>query len=205
MPPSNRIVIDYGGVRKLVLLAVIETATGIERPLYTAEGRWAFPAALQPAPLVRSLTTLESVIAYTHDQIEGLVLHYQGGLRVKIKQAEYLRLHKLLTGLTEKDILVDYLIPGRDLAPLLERVPDEFYAWVEATAAAFRAEYKALEAEATALFLPVRETRREYALAVANERTKHIFFRMLDGKDYQKQIWQLIKPQPNRTYKIEKR
>lgn len=205
MTPSNRIVIDYGGVRKLILLAVIETATGIERPLYTAEGRWAFPAALRPAPRVRSLTTFDECIAYRHDHIEGLVLHYQSGLRVKIKQAEYLRLHKLLTGITEKDILVDYLIPGRDLAPLLERVPDEFYTWVEATAAKFRAEYKALEAEATALLLPIRATRREYALAVAHERTKHIFFRMLDGKDYQKQIWQLIKPESNRTYKIEKK
>ncbi len=203
--PAFQIVIDYGGAAWLPLLAVLETATGIERPLYDAAGRRTFPAPLFTAYRMTMLTTFESVSAYTHQGIEGFVLRYQSGLRVKVKQAEYLRLHKLLTGITEKDILEDYLIPGRDLAPLLERVPDEFYTWVEATAAKFRAEYKALEAEATALLLPIRATRREYALAVAHERTKHIFFRMLDGKDYQKQIWQLIKPESNRTYKIEKK
>lgn len=185
--PENRIVVDYGTRRDLVLLAVIETATGREVPLSDV----GFPVVER----FDDVTDAASLKELTRSNTEGFVIRYAGGLRVKVKLAEYVRLHRILTGITEKRLLEDYLMAGTPVETLLERVPDEFYAWVQATVGRFRTEYAAIEAQAREQFAAVTATsRKEYAEAFCRSPLRSILFLMLDGRDYSQTIWKMLKP-----------
>ncbi|MGW8993842.1 RNA ligase [Streptomyces zhihengii] len=161
--PENRIVVDYGDRRDLVLLAAF-AADGTEVPLADAAPAWkavGSVVALRPAlPLAELLALTESSTLpggerATGTDAEGFVLRFASGVRVKAKIAEYVRLHKVLTGVTERDIWRGHGIQrfaglpakavsqalgcspdevaasgGRPLDALLEQVPDEFDAWV---------------------------------------------------------------------------
>ncbi|MER5486977.1 RNA ligase [Streptomyces sp. NPDC002812] len=172
--PQNRIVVDYGDRRDLVLLAAYG-ADGAEVPLAEAAGHWqgigsvvtVWPA--MPLDELLALTgssTLPGGAAATGTDAEGFVLRFASGIRAKAKIAEYVRLHKVLTGATERDIWRGHGIQrfaglpvkqlaqglnctvaeieasgGKPLDALLEQVPDEFDHWV-------RSVIERLEAEA---------------------------------------------------------
>ncbi|MEH0589669.1 hypothetical protein QA942_38840 [Streptomyces sp. B21-106] len=93
--------------------------------------------------------------AATGTEAEGFVLRFASGCRAKAKLAEYVRLHKVLTGVTERDVWRGHGIqrfaglPAKQVAQalgcsaedvaasgagpldaLLEQVPDEFDGWV---------------------------------------------------------------------------
>ncbi|MFI5762590.1 RNA ligase [Streptomyces sp. NPDC051563] len=172
--PQNRIVVDYGDRRDLVLLAAYG-ADGTEVPLAEAAGHWrgigsvvtVWPA--MPLDELLALTgssTLPGGAASTGTDAEGFVLRFASGVRAKAKIAEYVRLHKVLTGVTERDIWRGHGIQrfaglplkqlaqglnctvaeieasdGKPLDALLEQVPDEFDHWV-------RSVIERLEAEA---------------------------------------------------------
>ncbi|MEV7418450.1 RNA ligase [Streptomyces sp. NPDC089919] len=164
--PENRIVVDYGDRRDLVLLAA-QAPDGTEVPLDEAAPAWTgigtvvrrWPA--MPLPELLRLTasnTLPGGGRSTGMDAEGFVLRFASGVRAKAKIAEYVRLHKVLTGVTERDIWRGHGIQrfagvsakrlaqglglsvselsgsrsqdGRPLDALLEQVPDEFDAWV---------------------------------------------------------------------------
>jgi len=182
--PANRIVVDYGSREDLVLLGAFEV-DGTEIPLRTAAVDWlevgtvvrSWPAL----PLAELLKLTEANTRPDGQQTsgmaaEGYVIRYTSGLRAKAKLAEYVRLHKVLTGITERDIWrylgiqlfadqppklvakalgcpateVTALAAGGKgpLDALLEQVPDEFDTWVRGVAAR-------LEQEAAALYARV--------------------------------------------------
>ena len=62
-------------------------------------------------------------------EAEGYVIRFSNGTRCKIKLGDYLRLHKVLTGCTERTIW-EVVSQGEDLYRYLENVPDEFRDWV---------------------------------------------------------------------------
>ncbi|MFG2286665.1 RNA ligase [Streptomyces sp. NPDC048595] len=161
--PQNRIVVDYGDRRDLVLLAAL-AKDGTEIPLADAAACWhgiGSVVTVWPAvPLAELLALAEANrlpggAAATGTNAEGFVLRFASGVRAKAKIAEYVRLHKVLTGVTERDIWRGHGIQrfaglpakqvaqalgcsaadieasgGRPLDALLEQVPDEFDAWV---------------------------------------------------------------------------
>ncbi|MFK0257852.1 RNA ligase [Streptomyces sp. NPDC090445] len=161
--PQNRIVVDYGDRRDLVLLAAFG-ADGTEVPLAEATGHWegiGSVVTLWPAMPLGELTalaeanTLPGGRAATGTDAEGFVLRFASGVRAKAKLSEYVRLHKVLTGVTERDVWRSHGIQrfaglpakqvaqtlgctlaeieasdGKPLDALLEQVPDEFDAWV---------------------------------------------------------------------------
>ncbi|MBT2468537.1 polynucleotide kinase [Streptomyces sp. ISL-66] len=175
--PQNRIVVDYGDRRDLVLLAAYRTegVDGTEVPLAEAAVHWrgigsvvtVWPA--MPLGELLALTassTLPGGAGATGTDAEGFVLRFASGVRAKAKIAEYVRLHKVLTGVTERDIWRGHGIQrfaglpvkqlaqglnctvaeieasgGKPLDALLEQVPDEFDQWV-------RSVIERLEAEA---------------------------------------------------------
>lgn len=187
--PENRIVVNYGDRRDLVLLAIIDTATGREFPL-TDIG---FPVA-QKHDDVHEVASLR---ALTLDNSEGFVIRFTSGLRVKVKCAEYVRLHRLLTGLSEKMILEEYLMTGADLTNLLDRVPDEFNHWLQQTVTNLRAQYDEIERAAQQIFTATEAaTRKEYAAIFTKTAYSAILFHMLDKRDYTQLIWKRIKARP---------
>ncbi|MFJ6780201.1 AAA family ATPase [Streptomyces yangpuensis] len=161
--PQNRIVVDYGDRRDLVLLAAFGP-DGTEVPLAEAAPHWegiGSVVTVWPAmPLGELLALAESNTlpggsAASGMDAEGFVLRFASGVRAKAKLSEYVRLHKVLTGVTARDIWRGHGVQrfaglpakqvaqslnctvadieasgGKPLDALLEQVPDEFDHWV---------------------------------------------------------------------------
>lgn len=185
--PENRIVVDYGDQRALILLAIIETATGVERELISD----VFPVAVEH----KEIDNLDSLKMLDQSNFEGFVIRYQSGFRVKVKTLEYLRLHKLITGITEKTILEDYLMVGRSVTELCENVPDEFYRWIKGVEYEYLTRYSMIYVDCKELFASIKaEDRRGYAAAYKATPYPAILFNMLDNKPYAHLIWKMLKP-----------
>ncbi|MCZ4124271.1 RNA ligase [Streptomyces sp. H39-S7] len=182
--PENRIVVNYGERRDLVLLAAY-AQDGTERVLAEAAREWQQIGSVVrswPAPeLARLLAMTADNIrldgeAVTGTDAEGYVLRFASGVRTKAKTADYVRLHRVITGVTERDIwrslgiqrfadrdpkrvtqalgcqaeeLAAYAAAGiGPLDALLEQVPDEFDTWVRGIADGLVAQAEALAAQA---------------------------------------------------------
>lgn len=182
--PENRIVVDYGDMQDLVLLAVIETATGVERPLPNIG-----------FPLVKRYDGIEDfaeLMRTQDDSREGFVVRFESGTRVKIKFDEYKRLHKLLTGVSPKTIW-EILRAGGDVRSVIERVPDEFHQWVRETENDLRHHYSLIESRSRG-YMKFGGSRKDLAEWFKQSPHPDVMFAMLDGKDYQDVIWKKIKP-----------
>lgn len=200
--PENRIVVDYGKRRDLILLAVIDTKTGEEKDLFKECSGFPF------------ITKFDGVDDFTkvrdiqRDNAEGFVVKFKSGMRVKLKYAEYIRLHRLVTGVNAKTIW-QLLKNGDTFKDLLERVPEEFLEWVNETKRKILDEYNLAEDVALRDFERVKKltTRKDQALKIQkidSQRQKKlsgIIFHMLDGQDYSELIWRLIKPKADKPYK----
>lgn len=182
--PQNRIVVNNGSEETLVLLAV-SRPDGTEEPLAGHVNVWrgiggrvvrSWPV-LPLTDMVRLAALNEKLdgTTATGTDAEGWVLRYASGIRAKVKLAEYVRLHKVLTGVNARDVwrcLAVSVIGDRvdakrtaqalncstadiealrkipnPLASILDNVPDEFDAWVRGICADLTAHADALLAE----------------------------------------------------------
>ena len=193
--PENRIVVDYGDTRDLVYLTAIDNDTGqdcvgIDWPT-------------DPAPSYPGLD-LDAVMAMEKPNSEGFVLRWQDGTRAKVKFPEYVRLHKLLTGVNARTIW-ELRMNGQPLDDLLELVPDEFYQWVETTDQAIRDAFTEIEMQALAdlALVPRDVDRRTQAEQIKAFAYPGVVFCALDGKDYAPQIWKMIRPSAAAPFKSD--
>lgn len=201
---------------ELVLLDIIDNETGhsyIDQ--FVFRDTW-------PGPVVERFEypSIEDVLtAPERPGKEGFVITYENGFRVKVKQEEYVRLHRLLTGVSSKTIW-EILSTGGDFMELLDRVPDEYYLWVQETRSALlnrHAEIKQLVELAykeTSVQIPNydqmvndkdtedivfvelddRERKKRFAALVKDHPLKGLLFFRYDNKDYDNAIWRMIKP-----------
>ena len=182
--PENRIVVDYGATEDVVLTAVIDTATGADMPLEDV----GFPLVKQYHGIkdIAILKTLEET------NREGFVIKYKSGLRVKVKFEEYLRIHRIVTQVSNVSIW-EYLSQEMPFDEILDRVPDEFFDWVKATIADLKAQYTDIENQCRADF-KVLETRKESAAYYFTCAYPAVLFKMLDGLPYKEVIWKMLRP-----------
>jgi len=191
--PANRIVVDYGDYEALVLLAVIETASGREYAIEDFQNL-GFPLAQK----YDGLKDLDAIAKLNEQNQEGFVIRFESGLRLKFKFADYVKLHRVLTQVTSKVIweMLRDQVPFEDI---LEHVPDEFYDWVKATKATLLGQYQQIEDQANADFERIvavvdRSDRKAMAKHILTCQNHTILFSILDGKDYSDYIWRTIKP-----------
>jgi RNA ligase len=198
--PENRIVLDYAGLDDLILLGAVDIATGATYG----------PAAVPqwPGPIVQEFgyaTLAEALAAPPRDGREGLVVHFlDTDERVKIKYEEYVRLHRLVTGLSARTVW-DVLVAGGDLDALTAPLPDEFHAWVRRVATELAADVDARAAAVEAAFativagLPDGWGRREFAMQAVKHDDRGALFLRLDDKDYRPGLWQQVRPAGDMT------
>lgn len=182
--PENRIVVDYGDKRELVLLAMLDTATGSDLPLEEL----GFPVVKK----YDGLTDLHALKARQEANKEGFVVRFRSGLRLKVKFEDYVRIHKIITRVSSITIW-EYLRDAKPLNELLEEVPDEFFYWVRAKVAQLEAAYTQIEAAAKAEFR-VLESRKESALYYQSCQYPAILFKLYEGKKYDQIIWKMVRP-----------
>lgn len=103
--PENRIVLDYGSMDDLVLLGAVHKGTGqTAGPLDAVCYWWPGPrTSVYPYP-----TLAAALAAAPRQNAEGLVVRYTAGPHrdtlVKIKQDDYVALHRIITGLTARHL-----------------------------------------------------------------------------------------------------
>jgi RNA ligase len=208
--PENRIVVDYAGEDNLYLLDIIDNETG-RSALHYGPVRAAWTGPIAQTYEYRSITDV--LAAEPKTNAEGFVVHFaRDESRVKIKFDEYVRLHRLLTGVSTR-VLWEYLAvdacknliekplhwgsyvgldPDRAeqiLAAgdnwqdtLLKNVPDEFFGWVRST-------INQIVESAHEMYVEARKTAR---LAEAYVSDRRSMFEYVKGHTLQKEILRLI-------------
>lgn len=182
--PENRIVLDYGISEELVLLAIIDTHSGEEFPLEDIG-----------FPLVEKYNGIKDILTLKEMDItnkEGFIIKYSNNFRVKIKFDEYLRLHRIITQVSNLNIW-EYLKTNQSMEEILERVPDEFFDWVKQTKNNLENKYSVIENQCK-LDFKVLESRKETALYFLTCKYPGVLFAMLNNREYSAIIWKMIRP-----------
>lgn len=194
--PENRIVLDYGDTRDLFLLGARNNHTGLVRPA-EAVSDWKGPRA----KTFSYKTLTEALEAPPRPNAEGYVIYFPDlDYRVKLKQDDYVALHKIVTGLTARRIW-ELLKIGKTLPELIEMVPDEWHKWLDDTASELymkfvtkrkqiRIEYQMLLA-----LLPDDFTRKDFALLAKKAEYSSFMFMLFDNKNIDEKVWDLVKPE----------
>jgi RNA ligase len=209
--PENRIVVDYGDDEKLVLLAVMDTESGEEIPssalYFMVEDGWDVVTTYKTWG--EDWETLKKEISKDN---EGYVIRFSGGMRMKIKGTEYVRLHRILTNFSNKDIW-ELLKNGEPLEPFLERVPDEFDKWVKAVTMNLRYSFYSIDERAGKYHdgfrygkfndKEVEPTKKEFAEYVKQFPVElaAVMFKMWDKKPYDYIIWNMVKPKHQKPFR----
>ena len=128
--PENRIVVNYGSKRGLVLLTVIETKTGFEQGYYMMERAYSKYFEIVKKYDIKNVKNLLDLKKLEEDNREGFVVKFTNGFRVKVKFSEYIRLHGVLTNVSNVTVW-EHMMNNYDFDALLDRVPDEFYDWLK--------------------------------------------------------------------------
>jgi RNA ligase len=200
--PENRIVVDYGKEEKLVVLGAIHTETGEEIP--DSSLFWTQDSGFE---VVTTYKTWGEGYDLLKEEIskdkEGYVIRFKNGFRMKIKGEEYKRLHKLLTGVSSRDIW-EHLKDNKSLDDIIKDVPDEFYDWVRGTALDLTIRFENVEKDYIEIFENLNSrnlSRKEFALRAKQYRHSNILFNMLDGTNPKQSIWKILYPDYSKPFK----
>lgn len=201
--PDNRIVVNYGDTDDIVLLGARHKVTGVSAT------REQLAAAGWPGPEVKrySYESFEDVLAHAEKGIpgeEGFVVHFTDhDKRVKLKFAEYLRIHRAVSDLSPLRVH-EALMEGKKLSDSPD-FPDEFYDEVR------RAEKRLEDAHAkkrSALTaqheeyrasLPEGYTMKEFALGASQRYDKQEMSLLISlelGRDniVDEKLWKQVRP-----------
>lgn len=137
---------------------------------------------------------------------EGFVVRFSNGDRCKIKFEDYIKLHRQMTNLSTIAIW-EALMDGKPISSILENVPDEFFDKIHEYEDYLITKFNGIETDSKWEFLATKnhiknksfesnntEYRKDFAHCTQKSKYPSILFAMLDGKDYSKIIWKLIKP-----------
>lgn len=201
--PENRIVVNYD-FSGLVHLATIVTATGVQ---VQNPPTWGGPVReVREVPY----TDMETLQKMDEPNSEGFVLYYPDeNVRMKVKFPEYVRLHKLVTGVSEIAIW-EHLKEGKGVDDLVEKVPDEFYRWVKDVVRRLGGEFEKIRsavnhysANVIAPLVLEGASRKDIAEVIKRTEYPGLLFAALDGKDYEPMIWRMVRPHGRSSYKVD--
>jgi len=192
--PENQIVCWYNGLDDLILLTVICNKTGAETLPdigFTTVKRY------------NGINNIEELKAFEEDNKEGFVIRFKSGFRVKLKFDEYVRLHRIITQVSNI-VIWEYLCEGKPFDELLERVPDEFYSWLKQTKQQLTDKYDAILHKASAGLRECHSPdKKTFALAVLakHKQLSGVIFAMYNKKDHEKIIWKMCRPVYSKPFK----
>lgn len=201
---EGRIVLKYD-FEDLVMLASINTATGIEKSIYGQGFEDLGFKLVKKYDGINDFKTIKTMIA---NDAEGYVIQFKSGFRMKIKGDEYCRLHSIVTEVSSRDIW-RYLKDRLPMTELLENVPDEFDAWVKEQERTLKLLYELFDMRCRYTYTSEvdpqeNETRKDIALRIlkCDEDVRGILFNIYDNKDYSDAIWEKVYPKYSRPFSI---
>ena len=195
--PENRIVVDYQDQDDLVLLGRVATESG--RPFGPHPTAWSGPIA----DTFTAKTLAQALALPPRPNREGLVVRYiETGLMVKLKQPDYVALHRIVTGLSVKTVWEHLSLHDGDITAMVMSLPDEFHGWVDDHTTRFLDSFEQLYGQAWAAHQELVHSlhdgwgRKDYAIAAKSRHADlaPLMFTLLDGKDPAPAIWRSLKP-----------
>jgi RNA ligase len=211
---SLRIVVGYE-FEGLVLLALVNNETGEELGEYTTyvhatKNGVTVPQFFQMSWQEARTNSMDSEVK----NVEGYVLVWrragQTPFRLKVKYVDYLRLHRMVSGVSAKAIY--NCLAGNEYKGDLDEWTNESTPWfskfVTKWVRALTAKHDEIEKRANIVFDNVKQqaldasvegtlwTRKRWAdcFIDGNKDIAGVLFAILDGKDEQQVIWKLVKP-----------
>lgn len=194
--PENRIVVDYGQIDDIVLIAIIDNLTGSDCDLVDV----GFPI-VKKYDGINDISELKSL---NENNKEGFIIKFSNDFRVKLKFEEYVRLHRIITNVSNR-VIWEHLSQGKNMDELLDRVPDEFYNWVKNTKNKILSDYERIEDEYKMIYKMIMRSngvqeKKVFASYATRYEYSSILFNMYDRKDYSKFIWKIIKPKYEKPF-----
>lgn len=188
--PDNRIVVDYQDYEGLILLGAVHKERGEYLSPLAFTGIWE-KDIVETFPY-RSLR--EALEAKPRPGKEGLCIRYTDSDKiVKIKQEDYLQVHRRVFGLSRKTVWeYVYHTDNPSLLDLVEGLPDEFLTWVTNVWEEIQGRIDRLTTEAHTRYtkiiaeLPPNPERKQVAEKILSKENKiyaPLLFKLLDGQD----------------------
>ncbi|AXH49260.1 RNA ligase and tail fiber protein attachment catalyst [Streptomyces phage Blueeyedbeauty] len=193
--PENRIVLDYGEMDDLILLGSVQNKYGW---YYGPNETAAMVNWTGPVTEVFEYRTMNEAFADYRPNAEGLVIR-AGSEMLKLKQADYVALHKLVTGLNERAVW-ERLRDGETRDSICASLPDEFHGFVDKVADELEQKFKDIYLTAHQNYCTVLNkmkagySRKDFALEAIKYPNPSLLFNFLDNKSNRQSVWDMIRP-----------
>ena len=221
--PENRIVVDYKKEKIVFLGAVINRAFNWKESDWD-ELHWTTAQAYFKMSGIKAKDIVKTEQIFREDlghdlykklktsnkeNEEGYVLRFHpSNTRIKIKFADYVALHRIVTQVSSYDIWENLRDHGKLPESFLTNVPDEFYDWVKQTEKSILEAFKFTKslhaAHVSSVLRYGIEDRKKMASAFASivdpAINLGVLFLIADGKAPDKKIWDMVKPEYSRPF-----
>lgn len=193
--PDNRIVVGYEGYEGLVYIGSRSIESG---KFAFDEGAWSGRKSERLYEgKFSGLFDLPD-----RDNAEGFVVFTEDDRRVKVKYDEYVRMHRIVSHLSEKYVWEYLQGPSPIRADELVRdIPEEHAEWVRGVANELFGQYmsRVMYLNEVSQSISKMTTRKEKALAIQSQPAwvKGAVFAGLDNKPFIDVLWKSIKPTSN--------
>lgn len=191
--PDNRIVCEYAGMEDLVYLGTIDNANGsfqFEDDMYDVRADFVYTGTFEDALQIKGRQGKEGLVVVTSDN-----------RRVKLKEDEYVRLHRIVSNLSEKYVWEAMDGPNMEVAKrLASEIPEEHAEWLLKVAERLVCEYVIQSSQVNELAWNTKgmTSRKDRAVFVQQSGyPKHIqsaYFAQLDGKSSIPVLWKAVRP-----------
>lgn len=184
--PDNRIVLQYDE-NFLALLGYMHIETGMFVPPSTTKGM--------------GRTMRDCLMDLSRSNAEGWVVWKSSFEAVKIKQADYIELHRIVSNLSKKEVWRQ--LRAGTFYDFKLKLPDEWHAWATEIADDLRDQFvRTYNLADTMLHMMNRDygknaTRKEQAFWINDKvipEIRGLVFNLLDGKDIEDAIWRQLEP-----------
>jgi len=196
--PENRIVVDYGGKKDLVLLAAFNMGKEVGISRYSG----IFDIAEYA---IYDYFSPEDITKLDVGNQEGFVIKFGNGERCKIKFEEYIRLHSIVTNATSYDIWKTLKL-GEGFEEILELVPDEFYDWVKQTKMNIEKDFYKLLSDIYQEYsdkgCDKLRSEKEFAKLAKECTYTHQLYSLRQGKSIHKWAWDKVKPEFKKAFQL---
>jgi len=192
--PDSNLVVDYGDIDDIYLLAVIDTKTGVESDIDEYNGIF---------NLAQHYDNVTDYLKFRDgsngNNREGFIIKFSNGFRMKLKFSEYLKAHFAKSSLNYKRVLDS--IKNGSIESLRknveENLSEESVIFLDQLVNDLQSAYFKVEAECAAQFRNDFNSRKEMASYFMKCKYPQILFAMVDNKNYSNLVWNVVNSEFN--------
>lgn len=206
--PENRIVVNYQDSDELILLGTVDNEIGSYAPATTKI------TSFWPGKYAQKFNYKffgQVLKSENRKNVEGFVAYFlDTGKMLKVKQADYVQLHKVVTNLSEQRIW-EALRDGT-FDNFLEIIPDEYMPWVKQVCENLNNKATALADQTNWNYMHIMQglvpngsynkpSKKEFAIDAKKYPNWNLLFMKWEGQTQKlnETIWKIIKPVGNVT------